>query len=136
MGKVHEYKLRARYSEIDGMKFVHNAVYPIYFEEARTDLVRQNNYPYEKLESMGLIMPLSQTKVDYKASIYYDEEFIVKVSVKQLKTFSVKFYYEICKEDGTLAATGHTLHACVDAKAGDFAEFPDDFREVFEKYLI
>ena len=61
MRNIHNYKRRVRYSEIDGMKRVHNSVYQVYFEEARVDLVRDNNYPYEDIENFEEIPEYLQT---------------------------------------------------------------------------
>lgn len=135
MRKIHEYKLRARYSEIDGMKFVHNSIYQTYFEEARTDLVRSNDYSYEKMEKNGIIFPVSEVRIKYIKPIYYDELVTIRVTLEYLKSFSLKFNYKISKEDNTPACEGYTIHACIDKKSGDFKEISRDIRQIMEQYL-
>ena len=134
MSKKHEYKIRARYSEIDGMKNVHNSKYLIYFEEARIDLVRTHGYPYEQIEKEGIIFPMSEAKLLYKKSIYYDELIIVDVTIAYIKNFSFKFNYKIRKSDNTIACEGHTIHAFIDKNTGDFTNIPDKLRNIFEQY--
>lgn len=135
MGEKHEYNFFVRYSEVDPMNFVHNSKYLVYFEEARIDLVRKNNYPYKQIEDDGYILPMSETKLTYKNSIYYGEYITVSVSLAYLKTFSLKFNYKIIKPDGKLACEGYTVHACVDKKNNDFIDIPEKLRLILEKYV-
>ena len=135
MGRVHEYKIRARYSEIDGMKLVHNSIYQIYFEEARIDLVRSNDYAYEKMEKDGIMFPVSEVKIKYLKSIFYDELVTINVTVEYLKNFSFKFNYKIFKEDNALSCEGYTIHPCIDKNTGDFIEISDSIRQIMEQYL-
>ena len=135
MGKTHEYKLKARYSEIDGMKIVHNSVYQIYFEEARIDLVRSNDYAYEKMEQDGIFFPISEIKIKYIKSIYYDEVVTVKVTLEYIKNFSLKFNYKIFKEDNSLSCEGFTIHACIDRNTGDLVEIPNAIRLIMAPYI-
>lgn len=135
MNVNHEYKFFVRYSEVDPMKFVHNSKYLVYFEEARIDLVRKNNYPYNQIESDGYIFPMSEAKLEYKSSIYYGEYIKVIVSLAYLKNFSMKFNYKIIKPDGKIACEGYTVHACVDKRNNDFVDIPEKLRMILEKYI-
>lgn len=135
MGKKHEYKFFVRYSEVDPMKFVHNSKYQVYFEEARIDLVRENNYPYNQIEEDGYIFPMSEAKLTFKNSIYYGEYITVLVSLAYLKNFSMKFNYKIIKSDGKIACEGYTVHACVNEKNNDFVDIPEKLRMILEKYI-
>ena len=134
--KTHELKLRTRYAEIDGMARVHNSRYLVYFEEARTDLVRVLGYPYAKLEQEGVIMPVSEAKLQFKRPLYYDEEMTVQVSIAFIKNYSIKFCYKILCEDGELACTGYTIHAALDRQTLEFTDVPERMREILEPYLV
>lgn len=70
MNDKHVFKIRTRYSEIDGMKIVNNSKYLTYFEEARIDLVRADNYSYDNIEKDGFIFPLSEAKLNFKKPIF------------------------------------------------------------------
>ena len=62
----HIYKTKVKYIDVDRMGFVHNSKYLNYFEEARTELARDNDYSYFEIEKNGIILPLSSSKIDYK----------------------------------------------------------------------
>lgn len=136
MNNKHIYKTRTRYSEIDGMKLVHNSNYLIYFEEARTDLVRANNYSYEQIEKDGFMFPISEIKLNFKNPIYYDELISVFTYLEYVKNFSLKFLYEIYKENNELACNGYTIHACMDKTSYKILEINDKLKSALKKYII
>jgi acyl-CoA thioester hydrolase len=134
MNKKHEYKLRIRYVEIDGMKIVHNSNYPVFFEEARIDLVEKENYTYERIEQEGIIMPISESYIKFKNPVFYGEYITISVTVGYLKNFSLKFNYQIIKENGELACEGHTIHAFIERETKDFTLLPQELIKIFETY--
>ena len=135
MSLKHEYKLKIRYSDVDPMKIVHNSKYLIYFEEARIDLVRKENYSYDQIEKEGYIFPISELKIKYRNPIYYDDEVSIFVFFGYLQNFSIKINYQIIKSDGTIVCEGYTVHAFIDKKTGDFVDIPKKLRKIFEKYV-
>ena len=48
-----ELTIQVRYSECDPMGVVHHAVYPIWFEMGRTELLRETNISYKEFEDKG-----------------------------------------------------------------------------------
>ncbi len=135
MNKKHEFKIRIRYVDIDGMKIIHNSKYPIYFEEARIDLVNKENYPYAQIEQDGFIFPISELKILYKNSIYYGEEITVKVWLEYLKNYSMKFKYQIMKQNEIIACEGYTIHAVIDKSTMDFTEVPEKLHNILKEYV-
>ncbi len=133
--KTHQYRIRARYSEVDAMGRVHNSRYLVYFEEARTDLVRDLGYPYARIEEEGLIMPMSEAGLKFSKPIAYDEEVTVEVSLGYLRNHSVRFEYILRRADGEVASTGFTIHAVINVESGDFAAVSDELRHVLTPYV-
>jgi len=135
MGDKHEYNIKVRYSEIDGMKIVHNSIYQIYFEEARIDLVEKEKYPYSQIENDGLMFPISEVQIKYKNSIFYGETVKVILTCAYIKNYSIKFNYKIIKDNNETACEGYTIHACVDFNTKEFAPVSDRLKEIFTRYL-
>lgn len=54
-----ETNLIVRYAETDQMGIAHHSVYPIWFEAARTDFLKQAGMSYQSMERSGLLMPLA-----------------------------------------------------------------------------
>lgn len=131
----HVFESRVRYSETDAMGFVHNSRYLVYFEEARTDLVRTIGYPYAQIEADGIIFPVSEAALQYKKPIGYDERFRVVVTIGYLRHVSAKFNYTMLIDDDTVVCTGSTIHAALDRSTLEFADVPDRLRELLQPYI-
>ena len=116
------------------MKVVHNSKYPVYFEEARIDLVEKENYPYEQIEQEGIILPISECLIKFKNPIVYGEYIKILVSVGYIKNFSLKFNYKILKENGEPACEGYTIHAFIDKETKDFTDLPEKLINILEAY--
>lgn len=132
--KTHVYKTQVRYSETDQMAVVHNSVYYIYMELARTDLVRAEGVTYKQMEEMGIFMPVLESGCKFKMPARYDDYIEVETNIAYFKNASIRFEYRIRKDDGTLLATGYTVHAAVD---NDFqvTTIPDEWRVFLGQYL-
>ena len=133
--KKHIYKTRVRYVEVDSMEVVHNSKYLVYFEEARTDLVRKENYPYSKIEEEGIFLPVTKTEIEYLLPIKYDEEITVEVNFTYIKNVSIKIDYEIKNSKNEISSGGYTLHAFIDKNINKFVNIPDDLRHILNKHL-
>jgi acyl-CoA thioester hydrolase len=131
----HVYKTKIRYAEVDLMGYVHNSNYQIFFEEARIDMVRARNYPYSKIEEDGIILPISEIKIQFFKPLYYDEDISVEVGVDYIKNMSIKITYSIIKSDGSVSCTGYTIHAFIDKNTKDFIEVPEKIRNILKDCL-
>ena len=132
--KKHIYKTRVRYSETDRMSVVHNSVYYIYMELARTDLVRSEGVTYKEMEDMGIFMPVLESGCRFKSPARYDDQIEVEAHIAYMKNASIRFEYLVRREDGVVLAAGYTVHAAVDR---DFSiiSIPDEWREFLSQYL-
>ena len=106
--------VKVRYAETDKMGIVHHSVYPIWYEIARTDLSKQANFPYSKMEEMGVLLPLVELNSKYYSPAYYDDELIVTATVSKLTPARIIFSYEVFKKDSEKTInSGYTVHAIV-----------------------
>lgn len=92
---TYTHALRSRYAETDKMGYVYYGRYLEYFEVARTEMIRSLGMPYNELEEKGIMLPVVQTHIDYKAPIYYDELMNVNVYLYSIPTVKLETYYEI-----------------------------------------
>lgn len=87
--------LRSRYAETDKMGYVYYGRYLEYFEVARTEMIRSLDMPYSELENEGIMLPVVQAQIDYKAPIYYDELMEVRVHLYRMPAVKLETWYEI-----------------------------------------
>ncbi|MDZ7690495.1 MAG: thioesterase family protein [Balneolaceae bacterium] len=66
-----------------------------YFEVARTEMIRSLGMPYSELEDEGIMLPVVQARVDYKAPIFYDELMHIRVMLYDVPTVKLETFYEI-----------------------------------------
>ena len=95
--------------------------YLLWFEQARGAWCRDRGFTYKSLEDRGLFLPVVELHVRYKAEIKYDELVTIKISAPEVKRATIRFDYEVLKEDGHSASEGYTWHVFMGprAKSGD-----------------
>jgi len=123
--------VRVRYAETDKMGVVYYANYFVWFEVARTDLLRTLGWSYREMESSGVSLPVIAAHCEYVRPARYDDEIEIKTTGRMLSPVRLEFIYEVrLATDATVAATGRTMHASVD-KSGRPCRMPERVREVF-----
>jgi acyl-CoA thioester hydrolase len=90
-----EHTMRSRYSETDQMGYVYYGRYLEYFEVARTEMIRSVGYPYSRLEKEGVMLPVVETHIKYKAPLFYDDEIIIRVHLFEKPVVKLETWYEM-----------------------------------------
>src|SRR5213083_2757539 len=108
-GVISSITLRVNYSETDQMGVVYHANYLIWFDRARTELMRETGLTYRELERQGVYLAVSEVKLRYRAAARYDDLVRVRCWVRDLASRRVTFGYAVDEaESGELLATGET----------------------------
>lgn len=125
--------VRVRYCECDPMGVVHHASYVPWFEEARTELLRDCGVSYAQLEREGVFLVVTKLDVRYRRPARYDDVLAITTRVEGGSRVKIRHVYEVRVEspgDGDTARVGDapivvasTEIACVDA-AGKVRELP------------
>lgn len=108
-----EIQVRVRYAETDRMGLLHHANYLVYFEQARTELLRQRGASYKTLEDQGFFLVVTKIEVKYKSPAYYDDLLTILTTVTRTTPVRIEHHYEVLR-DGQLLAEGNSTLACVD----------------------
>lgn len=126
-------QLRARYAETDQMGVVHHAVYPVWFETARTELARAVGLPYRAWEEQGVLLIVSELTCRYRLPARYDDEITVLVRVSEVASRGATFSYRVETSDGALLAEGTTRHLAVSRATGRPVVLPETLRAVLRR---
>jgi acyl-CoA thioester hydrolase len=106
---INSLTLRVNYSETDQMGVVYHANYLIWFDRARTELMRSTGLSYKELEQQGVYLAVAEVNVRYRAAARYDDLVQVRCWVRELASRRVTFGYAVERaESGELLATGET----------------------------
>ena len=120
--------LRSRYSETDQMGYVYYGRYLEYFEVARTEMIRSLGLPYAKMEQQGIMLPVVESHVQYKAPVFYDALMSVSVLIFDVPTARLTTFYQLHTHDGKqLHALGKVELCFMNAKSRKPRRAPADF---------
>ena len=108
-----ETTIRVRYAETDRMGLLHHANYIVYFEAARTEMLRKRGWSYRDIEDSGHFLVIVQLGCKYKRPAYYDDLLTITTVVEKVTHVKLVHRYEV-RRDGVLLAEGHSTLACVD----------------------
>jgi len=123
-------RVRVRYAETDTMGVVYYANYLVWFEVARTDVLRQAGWSYREMEADGYMLPVLEANCVYRQPARYDDEIDVKATGALVSAVRVKFVYDVVRAaDDVLLASGYTVHASID-RSGRPCRLPDRVRQL------
>jgi acyl-CoA thioester hydrolase len=136
---VSETHLVVRYAETDRMGIVHHSNYAIWFEAGRTDFIKKVGINYSEIEERGIMLPLIELKCNFKNPANYEDDIIIKTSVKEMSFTRIKFYYEVVRniEKPVILSTGETMHVWTDKnlKPVNLKKYSPDLYELFSNFF-
>ena len=130
-----ETKIRVRYGETDKMGYVYYGNYSLYFEVARTEMIRNLGFPYSRLEEEGVMMPVLSMNIKYIRPAFYDDELSIRVMIKQMPETRVLFEYEVYNEKKDLLTVGETVLVFVDEKTMRPSKAPKSLYDALDKAM-
>jgi acyl-CoA thioester hydrolase len=128
---VFAYQRRVRYADTDQFQAAHHSRVYLWFEEARTELLRALGRPYQEFESAGIFFPVREGACRYRGLARFDMLLSVDIETVDVRGASLRFEYRVTSE-GQPIADGYTVHACMD-RSGRVVRLPRDVRSLFEK---
>jgi acyl-CoA thioester hydrolase len=117
-----ETEIRVRYNECDPMGVVHHAIYPIWFEMGRTELLRSQGGCYKNLEEDNMFLAVSELHIKYKASAKYDDELTLITKLNEATRVRLTHSYTLVRGNQAIA-TASTVLVCVNER-GTIREIP------------
>jgi acyl-CoA thioester hydrolase len=110
---IGEIQIRVRYAETDRMGLLHHANYLVYFEQARTELLRSFGHTYRDLEDQGFLLVITKVEMHYRRPAKYDDLLTIRTTVARTTAVRIDHRYEVLR-DGLLIADGTSTLACID----------------------
>ena len=116
--KLKAYEHKTQYYETDQMGIIHHSNYIRWFEEARSDLMRQMGIGYEEMEGHGIISPVLSLTCEYKSMTRFGDTVLIIPILKSYNGIKMTIEYSVTdKETGKLRCVGETKH-CVLGRDG------------------
>lgn len=118
-----EVRIRVRYAETDRMGLLHHANYLVYFEQARTELLRDRGKTYKDLEDAGFFLVVAKLEVKYRLPAHYDDVLTIRTTVTRASPIRLEHRYEVVRDGAVICEATSTL-ACV-GRDGKLQPMPD-----------
>ena len=128
-----ESKIRVRYAEADRMGYVYYGNYAMYFETARTEMLRSFGFSYREWEDSGIILPVRELQIRYHAPAYYDDLLTIRTILKEKPLVRITFHHEVLNEKGEKTCTGSVVLVFVDSKTRRPIRAPEFFLKALEE---
>lgn len=108
-------EVRVLYVDTDQMGVVNNVHYLRWFEVGRAEWIRAIGRSYRDLEQEGLMLPVVEAHVRYRAPARYDDVVVIAAGPVAATGATVTFGYALHHKDTRLLlAEGWTRHASTD----------------------
>ncbi|SFK35069.1 acyl-CoA thioester hydrolase [Marinilactibacillus piezotolerans] len=132
---------KVQYYETDQMGIVHHSNSIRWFEEARTWMMDEMQFGYEKMEALNILVPVLEASAKYISMVKFGETVEITTGISQFTGVKMVIEYEIRDvETGELRTTGQTKHAFLDKESyrpislkRNHKEIYDLFNEVMKK---
>jgi acyl-CoA thioester hydrolase len=126
-------KIRVRYAEADRMGYVYYGNYAMYFESARTEMLRSLGFSYREWEDNGIILPVRELQIRYLAPAFYDDLLTIRTIIKEKPDVRITFYHEVYNEKGEKTCTGSLVLVFVNSETRRPTRAPGFFLKALEE---
>jgi acyl-CoA thioester hydrolase len=127
--------IRVRYGETDRMGFAYYGVYAQYYEVGRVEALRKLGFSYKEMEDRGILLPVSEFKINYVKPAFYDDEIKVVCTIKEIPTVRFNFYYECFNMRNELLNTGTVILVFMDKEKNKACAPPEWFMTEMRKHF-
>jgi acyl-CoA thioester hydrolase len=129
------WRIQMRWSDMDEMKHVNNAVYLTYFEEARLRYLHETlEIPYRDVDTRMII---ARNTVDYVYPLFFTDEPYLYIRCTHIGNKSFELEQTIVNEkegQKNLIAKGSTVMVTYNYKLNQSVVIPDSWRERFYQH--
>lgn len=126
-------KIRVRYAEADRMGYVYYGNYAMYFESARTEMLRSLGFSYREWEDSGIILPVRELQIRYHAPAFYDDLLTIRTIIKEKPDVRITFFHEVFSEKGEKTCTGSLVLVFVNSETRKPTRAPKIFLKALEE---
>jgi acyl-CoA thioester hydrolase len=124
--------VRVRTYELDSFGHVNNSVYLNYFEEARSEYLKQLGISFDDFARVGCQLVIVESYVKYLSPARYGERLRIDGTITEFKAAALTIGYAIfCEDDGRAIAEGWTRGAFFNPQTNRPMRAPEPFRSAF-----
>ena len=122
-----------RYQETDRIGIFYHANYLSYFELGRVEWLRNKGLDYALLEDSGVLLPVVNVSVNYKAPARYDQLLSVETVLVKIGGASLVFQNKIYDENKRLLVEGEVTLVATDSSSFKPIKIPASLLSLIQK---
>ena len=130
---THYLQVRVRYQETDRTGIVYHANYLSYFELGRVEWLRNKGLDYARLEDSGVLLPVVNVSISYKAPASYDQLLSVETVLVKIGGASLVFQNKIYDENKRLLVEGEVTLVATDSSSFKPIKIPASLLSLIQK---
>lgn len=128
--------LRVRYGETDQMGYCYYGNYAQYFEVGRVEALREAGLSYREMEERGIMLPVSEFMVKYKAPAYYDDLLTIVTKITEVKGPRIYFDYRVYNDKEQLLVEATTILVFVAKENMRPTQAPEEFINLMQQFEV
>ncbi|MDX1921036.1 MAG: thioesterase family protein [Candidatus Caenarcaniphilales bacterium] len=127
-------QVRVIYADTDKMSVVYHGKYLEFFEIGRNEMLREVGFPYKRLESQGVYLPIIESHLKYFRPAQYDDLLTIKTHVvhDEVKPLRFQIYCKVFCEN-MLLTEGYTIHITTNSSGRPIKASKDLYNELIGK---
>ena len=130
-------EIQLRYADSDQMGVVYHAHYFTFFEQGRTNMLKEFGVDYYEIEQRGFIFPVRDVDCTYLKSIRLGETLYCETSIVNISRVKIEFEHKLVDEKDDVKAIGHSSIICVRKSDFRIVKLDKNLPEVYKiKTLI
>ncbi|MCD7736731.1 MAG: acyl-CoA thioesterase [Lachnospiraceae bacterium] len=123
---------KVQYYETDQMQVVHHSNFVRWFEEGRIHALEEMGIGYDRLEAMGIGIPVISIDAKLVKSVRFGETVKIQTAIEKFDGIRLTVRYRIVRaEDGEICCTGSTGH-CFLGEDGRLISLKRKYPEIYE----
>lgn len=120
----HETPLTVRFNEVDAYQVAWHGHYVAWMEVGRNDLAGRFELNPDQIGAAGYRAPVVNLELSFKRPALFNERLVVGTAIRETETATLEFLTRITGGDGSVVATGRTVHVLTDAQGGLLYRLP------------
>ncbi|MFA4906299.1 MAG: YbgC/FadM family acyl-CoA thioesterase [Candidatus Margulisiibacteriota bacterium] len=121
--------VRPLYRDTDAEGVVYYANYLGYFEQGRTEFIRELGISLKEYKQKGIAFAVEHVDCNYNAPAFYDDELIVETEVEKVTGARIVFAQKVLRDNQPLVTARITLFA-LDIKTFRPLRIPQELLEI------
>ncbi|PHM39456.1 acyl-CoA thioester hydrolase [Xenorhabdus mauleonii] len=107
--------IRVYYEDTDASGVVYHARYLVFYERARTEMLRAKGFHQQYMldEQVGFVV--SRMTIDYRKPAKLDDQLVVESEVTNIRGASLTFIQRIVDSNGIVVSSAECLVVCVNS---------------------